>query len=301
MTTDIKTNEKRIYIWMKNAFIFGILFITLILLSTSVNSYEEIYGWGNNTLVRNAEFLCLRFSECVNQKCSDEIGEGASYPSYVIKDFDRMDYYGECKVVQEGWCHLKDNSCKDCTNGEVTNNRPIDAMYFYLNTAKGFTGCDKYREVGKAFNYFLQTKEYWHQVKGEEASCASDFEKGVEDHFSTGQYNDWSIESCKKVVWDVDFKEWNEEFIKTVESELGITSDSQPNIPSTQQSTTQSNNKTSKLLGDGKCMFEDTKYGASYCSGSRKFEGAVSKYTDPFSALLLIFAIYFIYSYFFKK
>ena len=258
------------------------------------------YGWGNSTLTLNAEMICVRFSDCVNLKCSDEIKEGASYPSYVIKDFDRMDYYGECKVVQEGWCHTKDNSCQDCTTGDITNNRPIDAMYFYLNTAKGLTGCEKYREVGKSFNYFLQTKDYWHQVKGEEASCASDFEDKVEGFFANGQYNDWSSDSCKKIVYSQDFKEWDSEFIKIVESELGLTSDPQQEIPSAQQSAAQSNNNTAKL-GDGQCLFGNTKYGSKYCSGSRKVEGAVSKYADPFSTLLLIFAIYFIYSYFFKK
>lgn len=261
---------------------------------------SDTYGWGNNTLVKNSQLICTSFSDCVNQKCSDEIGEGASYPSYVIKDFDRMDYYGECKVVQEGWCHTKDNSCQDCTTGDITNNRPIDAMYFYLNTAKGFTGCDKYREVGKAFNYFLQTKDYWHQVKGEEASCASDFEDQVESFFAAGQYNDWSSDSCKKIVYSSDFKEFNTEFIKIVESELGLVSDTQPNIQSSQQSAEQSNDNQTKL-GDGKCPFGSTKYGSSYCSGSRKVEVALSKYTDPFSMLLLIFIGYFIYSQFFKK
>ena len=265
-----------------------------------VSSAGNTYGWGNSTLVKSAELVCLRFSVCVNQKCSDEIGEGASYPSYVLKDFNRMDYYAECKVVQENWCHLKDNTCQDCTQGQITNNLPIDAMFFYLNSAKGAQGCEKYREVGKAFNYFLQTKNYWHQVKGEEASCASDFEDGVETHFKANQFNDWSTESCKKVVLDGDFKEWNEEFINIVESELGLASQQQSSVPSSQQ-TTQLDNGMNNTKGTGKCLFENTKYGSKYCSGSRKVESSVSKITDPFSALLLLFAGYFIYVQFFRK
>ncbi|MBI5803250.1 hypothetical protein HY448_01015 [Candidatus Pacearchaeota archaeon] len=279
--------------------IFLPLFIILAL--PLINGAEDTYGWGNQTLVKNSELICLRFSDCVNQKCSDEIGEGASYPSYVIKDFGRMDYYAECKVTQESWCHLKDNSCQDCTAGQITNNLPVDSMFFYLNSAKGASGCEKYREVGKAFNYFLQTKNYWHQVKGEEASCASEFEAGVENHFFANQFNDWNIESCKKVVLDQDFKEWNAEFVKIVESELGLTSEKQSSIPPSQQSTSTQNAGTNSTKGTGTCLFENTKYGSKYCSGSRKIEGGVSKYTDPFSALLLLFVGYFIYAQFFKK
>lgn len=254
------------------------------------------YGWGNQTLVINAQIICAQFSDCVNLKCMDEAGEGASYPSSVALDFGRMDYYRECAATQENWCFAKDDSCQDCTAGQVTNNLPIDAMNFYLNMAKGASGCEKYREMGKALNYFLQSKEYWHQVKGEKSECAENFEESVETYFKNSQINGWTAKSCMKLVAGGDFEDFRAEFIDIAKSELGIQTVS--------RSISGSSNQPAEQIvqpSNDDCLLENVKYVSPFCSGSRKVESAMSKWKDPFSTLLLIFAVYFIYTQFIKR
>lgn len=259
------------------------------------------YGWENATLQSNAQVLCAEFSECINLKCTDEISEGVSYPSYVDLDFGRMDQYRQCKPSVENWCQIKDDSCQDCTTGDITNNGPMNAMNFYLNMAKGASGCQIYKEVGKAYNYFLQSKEYWHQVKGEKSFCAENFEKDVDKFYKSSQYNGWTVQSCEKLVHSTDFDEWREEFADIVVSELGATRKTQ--AQQSQTSAQQSNQAGSQTQTQQQCILEGVKYVGSFCTGSRKVEGAISTWTkkDPFSVLLLVFGVYFLYSFLFKR
>lgn len=257
------------------------------------------YGWGNETLTTLASVLCSQYSDCINLKCDEEIKSGASFPSYIIQDFTRMDYYRECKVVTESWCFAKDNSCQDCTTGTDEQNRlSLDAMQFYLNSAKGASGCDKYREIGKAFNYFLQSKEYWHQVKGEKSECSNLFENDVEKFYRNGAINGWVANACNKQVAAEDFQEWSAEFSDIMASELSL---QKTPTQSTTQTNTQTNSSETISKGSNTCVIGGVKYISSFCTGSRKIEGTISKWTDPFSLLLLIFVIYFLYVQFFKK
>ena len=257
------------------------------------------YGWGNETLTTLASMLCSQYSDCVNLKCNEEIKTGVSYPSYVIQDFTRMDYYRECKVVSESWCFAKDNSCQDCTTGPDEQNRmSLDAMNFYLNSAKGAPGCDKYREVGKSFNYFLQSKEYWHQVKGEKSECSNLFETDVNKFYLNGAVSGWVVTACSKQIAAEDFLEWSAEFSDIMASELSL---QKTPVQSTPQTENQATSPETIAKGSNKCIMEGVKYVSPFCTGSRKIEGTISKWTDPFSILLLIFGIYFLYVQFFKK
>lgn len=270
-----------------------------ILMILVVPSIAFAYGWENETLRSLASTLCTQFSECVNLKCMDQIQDGAAYPTYVALDFNRMDYYGECKVVAEDWCSRKDTSCKDCTTGDITNNGPIDAMNFYLATAKGASGCDTYREMGKAFNYYLQSKEYWHQVQGEQSTCAVDFEHDTEQYYKNGQVNGWTVQSCKKTVTANDFKTWTNEFASLASSILNAQMVAQPTAQEQAASGATSTGQTP--TGSTKCLLQNVKYLSPFCGGSQKIQGSVGKFTDPFSTLLLIFIIYFIYVNFFRR
>lgn len=273
--------NKKLLIWM----------FVLFLVPISVLGY----GWGRSTLEINAEIICAKFSDCVNLKCMDEIREGAIYPSYTIRDYGNMDYYRECTIVSEPWCYVKDETCKDCTTGEVTVNRPIDEMDLHITLASGKDGCDKYNEIGKALNYFLQSKNYWHQVIGEKSFCVSNFENDVEQFFEAGQTNAWTVQSCEKLITADDFTEWVDEFTITIEDRLGAERTGQEVAP------TQDNQGAETTITNEKCVFEDSKYLTKFCEVSRKTESTLSRWGDPFVFLLAAFVVFVLYVIIFKR
>ena len=84
-----------------------------------------------------------------------------------------------------------------------------------------------------------------------------------------------------------------------VESEIGA---QRMNYGEVVSSTTSKTDNEEVAVTQKKCVLEGVNYLNKFCTASRKIEGTISGWNyDPFSILLMAFAVYFIYVLVFRR
>ena len=133
--------------------------------------------------------------------CRSDIKEGSVIPDTIFND-SKIHYCYERKFH----CIGGDWICPDrmdCPTTEKTN--------YWLNLAKSQTGCEMWKSIGIASNYFMDGQEFFNRVTKESLACRESFENDTNEHFINNDLN-WSVCYCGVCVSDTDFGNYKKKF-----------------------------------------------------------------------------------------
>jgi len=242
-----------------------------------------ISDWGDDTLVWFAQESYQKGTG--SKECLEQVKDGALYPLNVLRDWDDQNYYGECKNTNALWCDPS-MSCQDCTSGEPESTVIIEKMNQHITNGNQASGCDEYYEYGIASTYFVLQKNFWHQVKGEKATCQKNFEDKVDSLFINGQYSDWTVQYCGIDVTANDFSDWTNEFVGMIGGvNPAITLQSSAPFIDTKK-------RTETVTTSLPCAFENVNWLLWVCKPSDITKKGMERWGDPFSILFLFFLIW---------
>jgi len=176
---------------MKTGKVFFILFLPL--------AFGTALAWDWDTHRFLAEKICDHYS-C---KCHAEIKEGSIIPDRDFRDFSNHSCYdpSNCSPSSYWSCPYK-RSCP-----------AIDKAREWMEKAAKAQECERWKYVGIASHYFLDSKCFWHQVTNEDyEKCHKPFEDEVGDKVKALGLSGWSVCKCGACVSNKDFESWLQEF-----------------------------------------------------------------------------------------
>lgn len=164
------------------------------------------YAWKWETHEYLAEQVCEQIDWCI----VDCMKNGSVAPDRDFKDFINHHVYRDCIKADAEWC--EGESCYDCSQGDITDDVAIRKYIHWLLEARDENEdlCLKSYYVGVASHYFFDSKDFFHQTKGESERSHSDFEQIVQENMKKSGWYGCAYEVCLN---NSDFNKWESEFL----------------------------------------------------------------------------------------
>lgn len=173
-------------------------------------------AWNAATYGEAASGLCGEYS-C---GCESAATEGASLPDTRFMDGPAHHCYG----VPWGYPEPRPGVW---SRPSVAECPALEKASAWLNRSKAESGCARWRDIGTALHYFLDSKEFWNTVPAANRSCVSEQEGEVGDYILFGGAS-WRSCQCGVCVSSEDFNAWLAEFRQLLKPLVGSGATSSP-------------------------------------------------------------------------
>ena len=112
----------------------------------------------------------------------------------------------------------------------VLNDCPaLDKVSSWLDSASKKNGCARWHDIGIAFHYFLDSKEFWNNVILVNKTCRQEHEDLVNDYVRLGS-KDYTACSCGICVSGDDFNNWINEYAQRIKPLVNAYHEREPTV-----------------------------------------------------------------------